>query len=71
MPETAAVDQRLGLRVTLQQWVTLPEDVPGAQLFGPARNRRLQIRNNAVAAVKATQCRGTSRSVATLLPIGP
>jgi len=34
MAETASVDQLLGPRVTLDEWVTLPEDVPGEFVDG-------------------------------------
>lgn len=34
MAEAASVDQLLGPRVTLEEWVTLPEDVPGEFVDG-------------------------------------
>jgi Uma2 family endonuclease len=34
MAETASVDQLLGPRVTLEEWITLPEDVPGEFVDG-------------------------------------
>ena len=34
MAETASVDQLLGPRVTLEEWLALAEDVPGACVEG-------------------------------------
>jgi Uma2 family endonuclease len=34
MPQTASVDQLLGPRVTVEEWMTLPEDVPGEFVDG-------------------------------------
>lgn len=34
MAEAASVDQLLGPRVTLEEWITLPEDVPGEFVDG-------------------------------------